>query len=92
MLKLYRVNLVGMRNRSSGTEYGSSYVIAEDAGKAYYTLKQYLEREEIGFSGDRALKSVELIAECTNYPECRTMLLFAETRESGLLPKGEDYE
>lgn len=52
---LYRVT-VGSKN----TQY-SLYVIANDAQEAYDKLKKYLDDNNIYFSAERKLKSVEVV-------------------------------
>ena len=71
--KLYLVKLTGHCNPMN-TDYAQSYVVASDAEEAYRRVRDYLDQRDLMVSGDRALRSVELIAEEGDYPECRTML------------------
>ena len=71
-LKLYRVTCRGMQ--TSGASYGISYVVAEDTAQAYAKVRQHLDERDLGFTTDRELEKVELIAEATNYPNCDTQL------------------
>ena len=67
-MNLYKVTLCGME------DYRVSYVVSEDSEKAYKTVREYLDNMGIGPSDKKALKSVELIAEDAEYPECKTRL------------------
>ena len=62
----------------SSMDYSELYVVAEDSHKAYEAVRRFLDDEEIGFSHDRILKNVELIAEDGRYPEARTLLFLPE--------------
>jgi hypothetical protein len=73
-MKLYKVNLRGMTFSATGTVYGVSYVVAEDSEKAYQKVRKFLDKNDLGFSKDRELDSVELIAEDSQYTDTRTML------------------
>lgn len=81
--KLYRVTLMGMTYSATGTIYGVSYAVAKDPHDAYVMVRSYLERKNLGFRSDRCLKQVELIAEETDYPECKTILFLTRTKEGG---------
>lgn len=73
--KLYRVTLRGMKSAiCGGICYGVAYVVAEDAQEAYRRVRSTLDQEDVGFSSDRALEKVELVAEAGRYPECGTRL------------------
>ena len=71
-IKLYRVTCRGMKTSATGTSYGISYVLAENPTEAYDTVRAYLDKHELGFSKDRELESIELIAENSDYPDCGT--------------------
>ena len=73
MKSLYKVRLRGMRG-SHPVAYGVSYVVANDADSAYRKVRKYLDERKIGFTRDRALESVELIAEATAYPDTGIIL------------------
>lgn len=72
--KLYLVKLRGMQYSSSGPTYGISYVVAENSDEAYKKVLIHLAERNIGFSSDRELESVSLIAEETDYPLCKIKL------------------
>lgn len=73
--KLYLVKLRGMQSSlSSGIRYGHAYVVAKDSAKAYEQVLNFLEKDDIGFSGDREMESVELLAENVEYPDCNVRL------------------
>lgn len=68
--KLWRVKL-----RGSGMErYNPSHVIAPDASTAYQSVRHELDRIDYGFSKDRELLSVELVAEDYEYTETGSRL------------------
>lgn len=73
MKSLFRVTLRGMRD-----SHGVSYVVAEDAGKAYERVLADMNKRDLGFSKDRALDKVELIAEEREYAKCGTRLYTKE--------------
>ena len=72
--KLYRVILRGMTHNSTGTAYGDCYVVARTSEEAYQQVREFLDKEDIGFDHERELHSVELLAEQARFPRCRTML------------------
>lgn len=74
-VSLYRVNLAGaFFGISHKIFFGESYVVAANPQKAYEMVRNYLDNNNIGFPHERALRSVELLAEDSSYPECGHML------------------
>ena len=73
-MKLYRVTLRGMKYSLTGTVYGISYVVAENSEIAYSKVKEFLNKNDYGFSSDREMESIELLAEDNQYSLIRTML------------------
>lgn len=73
MKSLFRVTLRGMHD-----SHGISYVIAEDAGSAYATVLADMNKRDLGFSKDRAMLKVELMAEGADYPSCGVKLYISE--------------
>ena len=73
--KLYKVTCRGMdHSLTTGPSYGVAYVVAEQAGEAYEKVRANLVERKLGFSNERELKSVELIAESIAFPDCGTIL------------------
>ncbi len=72
--KLYRVTLKGMTYSSTGVIHGVSYVVAENSDEAYQKVRTFLDEKDFGFSGDRELDKVELIADTSQYTDVKTML------------------
>lgn len=72
--KLYRVTLKGMTYNSTGVAYGVSYAIAEDAEQAYQKVKKFLKEKDLGFSKDREMDKIELIAEDYQYTDSGCIL------------------
>lgn len=62
MMKLYKVTLRGMTHNSTGIAYGISYVVARDSNEAYLKVKDFLDKKGIGFSRERELDKIELLA------------------------------
>jgi hypothetical protein len=59
---LYFVTLTGLQVGVTTKPYGKVYVLAEDAESAYQKVKTYLDANDIGFTSERGLASVELVA------------------------------
>lgn len=68
-MNLYRVKI-----NMADDLYGTSYVVAENPSDAYKAVRDLLDYEDIGMSEQRSMKSVELLAEAKDYPECGTRL------------------
>jgi hypothetical protein len=45
------------------------FVIAADAGEAYSRVRTDLDKQDLYFKNERSLRTVELIAESSEYPE-----------------------
>lgn len=71
--KLYKVTIRGGFS-GTGTDYNESYVVARSPNDAYAKVRKFLDDNDLCFSDERELKRVELIAECKQYPQCKTML------------------
>jgi hypothetical protein len=84
-LKIYRVNLRGFSGSSTGVDYSCSYVLAENPDVAYKTIRAWLDSVDYGFAKDRELKSVELVAEASEYADCQTRLFIQQPAN---VPKG----
>ena len=72
-MKLYRVKLKGMLG-CCGTKYGHPYVVADNPTDALNKVLDYLNKEDIGFRGDREMDTIELLAEEGDYPKCSVQL------------------
>jgi hypothetical protein len=64
-MKLYFITIRGRE---------SFYVIAEDSEIAYRKVKKYLDETDRYFRDDREMKSIELLAEAKDYPDCKARL------------------
>jgi hypothetical protein len=62
-MKLYLVTLQGMTSSISGPVYGEAYVLAENPDVAYKKVKKFLDEQDLGFSNDRQLRCIELLAD-----------------------------
>ena len=69
-IKLYKVSLRGFIDQPM---IRTSFVIANDPHQAYQRVRKFLDEQDYGFSKDRELDSIQLIAEryfYTNAPAC----------------------
>ncbi len=69
-LKLWLVTCRGMTSSgiSSGDrQRGICYVIALDPTAAYNAVREYLDKEDLGFRYERELESIKLIADTCEY-------------------------
>jgi len=73
-MKLYRVKLKGLTGSVVTTAYGKPYVVADNPTDALIKVQTYLKENKIGFSGDREMDTIELLAEEGDYPKCRVQL------------------
>jgi len=70
-MRLYEVKCQGMTfGLGSKTAYGRAFVVAADAEEAYQKVRKYLDEKDLGFTYEREMDSVELIADDTDYPDC----------------------
>jgi hypothetical protein len=75
IMKLFLVECRGMKTSIVGTPHGIAYVLEEDPTKAYNKLKKFLDDNDFGYPHERELDKITLIADSTNYPNCRTKLV-----------------
>jgi len=73
-MNLHRVTLKGMTSSSLSTAYGNPYVLAEDPTEALKKVQDYVNKHNLGFSHDRVLDKIELLAESGSYPSCNIQL------------------
>ncbi len=66
-MKLYKVTLKGMTYSCNGTAYGISYVVAENPDIAYKKIREFLDKNDLGFPRERELDKIELLAEDYQY-------------------------
>lgn len=70
-MKLFRVRCRGMNYLTAGNPaHGLAYVVADDLQMAYTKLRAFLDDKDLGFTHERSLDCVELVAEEGDYPEC----------------------
>lgn len=72
--KLYKVTLRGFTSVSSGVNYKTSYVVADDPQQAYQAVLNDLNARDYGYVEDRELHSVELLAEDNEFTNVKTRL------------------
>lgn len=73
-MRLYKVRLRGLHGGLVDTDYGTSYVVAEDPTSAYAKVKKFVDEKDLGFQHDRELGSVTLLADEWHCSGVRTML------------------
>jgi hypothetical protein len=64
-----------MRYNTISTSGGVAYVLAENPSQAYDKLRDFLDKKDLGFSHERELENVKLLAEDGDYPPCRMRLI-----------------
>jgi len=69
-MKLYRVRLNGMHGTCVSTAYGKPYVVADNPEEALKKVQDYVEERNLGFTSEREMNSIELLAEEGDYPKC----------------------
>ena len=65
-MKLYKVTLQGMTG-SYPISWGESYVVADNPNEAYEKVRTFLNSNDIGFTKDRELRAIEMIADSERY-------------------------
>jgi hypothetical protein len=74
-MKLFYVECKGMTTNPTGAPHGLAYVLADNPTEAYEKLKARLDKEGMGFTHERVLNKVSLLAEDGVYPACRMQLI-----------------
>ena len=74
-----------MTYNSTGVAYGSSYVIAENSDEAYKKVRKFLDENDLGFTKDRELDKVELIARQLSLHRCRLLVALIITGNNNYL-------
>ena len=73
-MKLYRVTCKGMTFSSTGQAHGIGYVVAESTDEAYRLMRADLDKRDLGFSKEREMHTIELLADEVPYADCGTTL------------------
>ena len=73
-MKLYRVKLQGMRASATGVTYGDAYVLADTPNEAYQKVREFVDKNNLGFRKDREMLSVELLAAENQYNDTGKMI------------------
>lgn len=75
MRKLYRVTCRGMTcSLGNDMTHGIGYVVADNPDEAYQKMRDSLEKRSLGFSTDREMDKIELLAEDDDYTDCGVQL------------------
>lgn len=75
--KLFRVTLTGLHS-PTGVSYHCSYVVAKTPNEAYKKVRDWLDKNDYGFSSERELSKIELIAEDSEYTDTKTRLFYVK--------------
>jgi hypothetical protein len=70
MKNLYKVTLKGMHGGFCSRAHGIAYVVADNPSAAVDKVQKHLIDADIGTTADRALQSIELLAEEYDYADC----------------------
>ena len=73
-MKLYKVTLKGMTHTTTGVSNGISFAVAESLDEAYAKVKKYVDEKDLGFSRDRELATIELVADSVDHNNVGIML------------------
>ena len=74
-MKLYLVKLRGMQSAiGDSISYGKSFVLADDPSSAYNKVKEFVDKEDLGFVHNRELEYIELLADEGRYNDVGTMV------------------
>jgi hypothetical protein len=81
-MRLYKVKICGGYS-SNSTNYNEVYVIAEDPTSAYEQYREFLDDNGICYEEDRALESIQLIADSDCYGNCKHLLFLPIEKDRG---------
>ena len=59
---------------------GNVFVVAADPQEAYRIVRNDLDKRDYGFSKDRAMKAIEMLAEDALHPECGIRLYISDSK------------
>lgn len=71
--KLYLVTLRGLTS-ATGVQHKETFVVAKDPTEAYQKIRTWLDDKDYGFTHERELDNVKLLAEDYEYTDVKTML------------------
>lgn len=73
-MNLYKIQLNGL---------GTHFVVASDPTTAYNQIRKTYDDADYGFAKERAMRTIELIAEAREYPENKVRLWLPPTSLGG---------
>lgn len=73
-MKLFLVRCKGMTSTVTGVAHGLAYVVANDPTEAYNKLRNYLDEKDLGFTSERELNTIQLIADEESSCDCKLFL------------------
>jgi hypothetical protein len=71
--KLYGINLTGTLDK-----FNPAYVIATDPDKAYRKVREWLDKNDYGFTSARELETVHLVAEASEFTNTASRLFLPD--------------
>jgi hypothetical protein len=74
--KLYSITLKGFHSYNG--KFRSAYVVASDPTAAYKIVREWLDKRNYGFRGERELDTITLMADEYEYSDVGAMLFVAE--------------
>lgn len=72
-MKLYEINLRGLSK--------SYFVVANHPTEAENLISKFLKKQDLGLEKDREIKTITLLAEDKDYPNCGHCLLITEEKD-----------
>lgn len=73
--KLYEVHCKGMTYNSTGVAHGIAFVVAKNPDEAYKKLRANLDERKLGFTHERELDKIILVAEAYDHTDVRVRLI-----------------
>lgn len=66
---------------ATGPDFSSFFVVAQNSHLAWQAVENYLDENDLGFAMDREMASIDLLAESSHYPKCKSILLLVPPTE-----------
>ena len=73
-MKLFLVTLRGLNAYTTSVSYHKSYVVADNSDVAYKKVREYLDTKDYGFTSDRGMGNVQLLADEGEFNDTGTRL------------------
>lgn len=73
-MKLYEIHCKGMTYSVTGVIHGKAFVVATNPDEAYKKLRKHLDDKNLGFTSERELEQIILVAEAYDYTDVKIQL------------------